>query len=283
MWPQRKTTLSSLNKYWLFCLPIGSILWPCLNILVRRGKQQHSHLSFNSRSWSCRWIIWNAQFPIFKTTPHLCCNRQFAIIKQSSIVVYNLHKLLQLKCIIFQYKLQYRMPVWYIFSYELQPILSHHQHLGTTIEVLHCKCGQLVSGWLAADGCNTYALPYGVWAETQQWGELGHGGGSKRTTLNSAGRLGNSCLEQFVSQVRLLRLERRTAGPLYLLILTWDLVSAMEPVDSVPASKDKQIVGARTSWEAGGWGCGIAVSGVLDCVLTSRQGIVLQLPRAAGS
>lgn len=105
----------------------------------------------------------------------------------------------------------------------------------------------------------------------------------QRTTLNSAGRLGNSCLEQFVWQVRLLRLERRTTGPLYLLILTEDLVSAMEPVDSVLASKDIHIVGARTSWEAGGWGCGIAVSGVLDCVLTSRQGIVLQLPRAAGS
>lgn len=282
MWPQRKTTLSSLNKYWLFCLPIGSTLWPCLNILVQRGKQQYSHLSFNSRSWSCWWIIWNALFPIFKTTPHLCCNRQFAIIKQSSIV-YNLQKLLQLKCIIFQYKLQYRMPVWYLFSYELQPIWSHHQHLGTTIEVLRCKYGQLVSGWLAADGCNTYALPYGVWAETQQWGELGHGGGSSAQHSTQQADWGTAAWSNLFHKSGLLRLERRTAGPLYLLILTWDLVSAMEPVDSVLASKDIQIVGARTSWEAGGWGCGIAILGVLDCVLTSRQGIVLQLPRAAGS
>lgn len=282
MWPQRKTTLSSLNKYWLFCLPIGRTLWPCLNILVRSGKQQYSHLSFNSRSWSCWWIIWNAQFPIFKTTPHLCCNRQFAIIKQSSIVVYNLHKLLQLKCIIFQYKLQYRMPVWYLFSYELQPIWSHHQHLGATIEVLHCKCGQLVSGWLAADGCNTYALPYGVWAETQQWGELERGGSSAQHSTQQAD-WGTAAWSNLFHKSDLLRLERRTAGPLYLLILTWDLVSAMASVDSVLASKDIQIVGARTSWEPGGWGCGIAVSGVLDCVLTSRQGIVLQLPRAAGS
>lgn len=35
-----------------------------------------------------------------------------------------------------------------------------------------------MSGWLAADGCRTYARPYGVWEETQQCGELGHGGGS---------------------------------------------------------------------------------------------------------
>lgn len=32
--------------------------------------------------------------------------------------------------------------------------------------------------WLLGDGCCTYGLAYGVWVETQQWGEVGHGGGS---------------------------------------------------------------------------------------------------------
>lgn len=83
--------------------------------------------------------------------------------------------------------------------------------------------------------------------QKQQWGELEHGGGSSAQHSTQQADWGTAAWSNLFHKSDLLRLERRTAGPLYLLILTWDLVSAMESVDSVLASKDIQIVGARTS------------------------------------
>lgn len=96
-------------------------------------------------------------------------------MKQSGMNMYNLRKLLQLKCIIFWHKLQYRMSAWYNGSRLFHIVTSRE----TAVEALCCKRGELASGWLAADGCYTYGHPYGVWAETHQLGGgLRHGGGS---------------------------------------------------------------------------------------------------------
>lgn len=64
------------NNCSVFSSPITP--WPCLNSLSHRVKQRRSHLSSNAyfpRRW---WSLWNTQFLIIKTTPRLCCNRQFA-------------------------------------------------------------------------------------------------------------------------------------------------------------------------------------------------------------
>lgn len=157
-----------------FSLPITP--WPCLNILIHRVKQQCSHLSFNAHCLPCRWIVWNAQFLKLTTTPHLCCNRQFPVKAWNKAAwASTIYTNCSSRSVSFS-DINYSTECLHDICIQMSRSILYHsastwkpQWRSVTANVEN-----LWHVWPAADGCYTYGCPYGVWAETQQWGEPGH-------------------------------------------------------------------------------------------------------------
>lgn len=106
MWHHKKTPFSSLTNYRFFSLPTAITPWPCLNILIHRVKQQYSQffklllfsiLSVTSLKYTISVLENNPSFVLQQAICHKG-------LKQSSMSAYNLHKLQQLKCVIFGHK-----------------------------------------------------------------------------------------------------------------------------------------------------------------------------------
>lgn len=188
----------------------------CLCWKIHGEQELHIFLDFCFiRCFTSKFPHWKRQFAMFKKKKYLC----FAQSATSTAFCMNQST-----------------------DFQCDTLMNSSRlcHITTTLKphkkVLHCKRAELVSGWIATYG--RHSRPYGVWAETQQWGETRPRWRRRRMTLSSAGRLLNSCKEQFVWQVRLLRALRRASKMLYL----W--------ARSLPASKDSQlmIMGPVRGW-----------------------------------
>lgn len=138
-------------------------------------------------------ILWNTVFhvennPSFVLQQAICSN----IMKQSGMSVYNLHKLQQLKWVIFWHKLQYSMFLWFLSSNEWQQIVSHCHHL-------EYSRGPLLRKWRSGVWVTRRQRVLHVWRSLCRLSRNTAVGGSgvrwwqQHTTLSSAGRLGNSC------------------------------------------------------------------------------------------
>lgn len=166
----------------------------CLNILIHGVKLQSSHLSFNAYFLPCRWFVWNTPFLMLKTTLHLCCNGQFAVkawnkAAWASTIYTNCsiwsvsfsHMNYRTECLMisaFRWVAAYCITSPALGNYSRWPVLQTRRS-GVCVtcrwRVLHVW----PSLWCLSR--NTAVGGTGAW----RW--------QQRTTLSSAGRLGNSC------------------------------------------------------------------------------------------
>lgn len=125
---------------------------------------------------------------------------------------------------------------------------------------------------LPTDWCLMCGCAYSNWAGAQQRGGARAQWWQQSTRLTSASRLGNSCWEQFVCQVRLLRLGLGATGP----TLIKDLVSVAGGLTVFALhQKNSQEVAVKSGERVA---AGVVVwqyQGVLVFVLTACQGLLV--------
>lgn len=129
---------------------------------------------------------------------------------------------------------------------------------------------------LPTDRCLMCGCAYSDWAGAQQRGGARAQWWQQSTRLTSASRLGNSCWEQFVCQVRLLRLGLGATGLFYPLALIKDLVSVAGGLTVFALhQKNSQEVAVKSGERVA---AGVVVwqyQGVLVFVLTACQGLLV--------